>query len=95
MYGYFGCVVCLVDPNAKPDLRYTLPVDCALRLVLASLLNGPDSLGDVSQLSTLPADKVAESLMYLRDRISVPRDMSVHAARLLRAHINHIITLLP
>jgi glutathione S-transferase len=36
-------------------------------------------------------DKVALSLAYLRDRVGVPRDMKLHAARQLRAHLNWAI----
>jgi hypothetical protein len=35
--------------------------------------------------------QVKQSLLYLRERIGVPRDMSVHGARQFRAHINWFI----
>jgi glutathione S-transferase len=31
---------------------------------------------------------VVDSLAYMRDRVGVPRDMRLPAARLLRAHLN-------
>ena len=37
------------------------------------------------------AQDVANSLAYLRDRVGVPRDMTVHGARQLRAHLNQAI----
>ena len=57
------------------------PVDRALRLVLGSLAGGP------------PADPpaaTAASLRYLADRISVPRDMTLHAARALRTALHRM-----
>ena len=35
--------------------------------------------------------QVKASLLYLRERIGVPRDMTVHGARQLRAHINWFV----
>ena len=51
--------------------------DPALRCALAALLGGADPL------PTPPAGS-AVGLRYLRDRICVPRDMPLHAARRLR-----------
>ena len=41
-----------------------------------------------------PTDEVTTCLVYVRDRVSVPRDMSVHAARLFRSHINLFLEVL-
>lgn len=52
------------------------PVDAALRAALALLVPVPAVCE--------PPEGTAAALRYLRDRISVPRDMGLHAARLLR-----------
>ena len=39
-----------------------------------------------------PRTEVVACLTYLRDRVGVPRDMTVHGARQLRAHINWLIS---
>lgn len=36
----------------------------------------------------IPVNEVSKCLQYLRQRVGVPRDMSVHAAKQLRSHIN-------
>ena len=38
-----------------------------------------------------PVEEVVACLTYVRERVSVPRDMSVHAARRFRAHINLLL----
>ncbi|MBM5800236.1 MAG: glutathione S-transferase family protein [Cyanobacteria bacterium K_DeepCast_35m_m2_023] len=54
-------------------------VDTALRLALMSLMTA-----EPPALPPAPPAGTAPGLRYLRDRISVPRDMGLHAARVLR-----------
>ena len=70
-----------------PHLRLQVPhVDAALRHVVHALLAGPDAAA--AHLSPLEPTTTVKALGYLRDRVSVPRDMSYPAARQLRAHLN-------
>jgi len=80
----------LADPNASPNLSLVPPVDYALRIVVHNLLEtSPTSL----RKEGLPApDKLAQCLAYLRDRVGVPRDMTVHGARQFRAFLNLAIS---
>ena len=86
----------LSDPNAAPAEEALPVVDALLRHTTHALL---DSEGDAGAAALSP-DRLsggiepraaAASLGYLRDRISVPRDMSYPAARQLRAHLNGVI----
>ena len=77
----------LSDPNATPNQEAVPVVDAALRHVTHALLEGPEAAG--AKLSDgIEARAAAAALGYLRDRISVPRDMSAPAARQCRAHLN-------
>eukprot|EP00962_Isochrysis_galbana_P045651 scaffold18078_cov112-Isochrysis_galbana.AAC.2 len=80
----------LSDPRASV-LEASIPqVDAALRHAVHALLDGPG--GATARLSDgLEPPVVAASLGYLRDRISVPRDMGAPAARHLRANLNEVI----
>jgi glutathione S-transferase len=90
----------LSDPNAVPNEAVKGSVDACLRLVSMAILNGLDSVSkDMDELvETLAKDggsdhveNVIASLAYLRDRIGVPRDMRLPAARQLRGHLNYMI----
>jgi glutathione S-transferase len=87
----------LADPNAVSSDAVTAGVDAVLRIVCMSLLQGViQHSGSMSQLANLLDDQgnkeytqgVANSLVYMRDRIGVPRDMKLPAAQQLRAHLN-------
>jgi glutathione S-transferase len=90
----------LSDPNAVPNDSVKGSVDACLRITSQALLHGIDAVTeDLEQVvATLSkdggsehVDNVIASLSYLRDRIGVPRDMRLPAARQLRAHLNFVI----
>ena len=62
-------------------------LDLALRCALTNLLR------DRSLPPLPPPSATAAGLRYWRDRISVPRDMSLHAARLMRAALERTAAL--
>jgi glutathione S-transferase len=72
----------LLDRMAAATAIERGALDAALRAALARLLPSP---GPGQPVTPLPPAGTAAGLRYLRDRISVPRDMGLHAARLLRA----------
>lgn len=88
----------LSDPNAVPNEAVLIPVDHCMRLVCEALLHGDVKSHDqgmeaiakiiLSEGGKEYAGGVIASLAYLRDRVGVPRDMKLPAARLLRAHLN-------
>ena len=93
----------MADPmrGHSTDLMLRASVDVLFRAVGAVLLHGDESgrcakamrMGEAVRLK-VPLTAVAqckECLAYARDRLSVPRDMSFPAARLLRAHLNWAI----
>jgi len=68
-------------------------VDIALRHTVLVLLTGPsDEAKSAIVADQLPISTTKACLGYLRDRISVPRDMGYPAARQLRAHLNYVIS---
>jgi glutathione S-transferase len=85
----------LADPYADTDEAVVAYVDKALRIVCLALKETDQELPDESLKQTLkaavPSDHVAgvaSSMSYLRDRIGVPRDLPLAAARYLRAYLN-------
>ena len=70
--------VLLARMAAATGLEVTV-LDTALRTALERLVSGAE---------LAPPPGTGAGLAYLRDRISVPRDMGLHAARLLRAALD-------
>eukprot|EP00929_Paragymnodinium_shiwhaense_P003423 TRINITY_DN10392_c0_g1_i1.p1 TRINITY_DN10392_c0_g1~~TRINITY_DN10392_c0_g1_i1.p1 ORF type:complete len:549 (+),score=127.96 TRINITY_DN10392_c0_g1_i1:62-1708(+) len=86
----------LSDPRASPsgDQGLSDAVDEALRSVVAHLLSGGGEAVKATEVGPVAWTKrgeVPRCLAYLRDRVSVPRDMSFPAARQFRAHLNSYI----
>jgi len=67
-------------------------LDAALRLALTRLRAPLDA---APSEAAAPPPHTAPGLRYLRDRISVPRDMGLHAARVLRAALEATASLDP
>ena len=87
----------LADPYAQPDTSIAKTVDAALRVVCMALseTSNPEEFTDETLqkllIDTVPSkevDGVVSSMIYLRDRIGVPRDLPLAAARYLRAYLN-------
>jgi glutathione S-transferase len=98
------CAAELADPYANPDTELVPFVDTALKSVCRALLSegGQDHAAaleamEVSLQSEIPKEKARDTssaLAYLRDRVGVPRDLPLAAARQLRAHLNAAIDVL-
>lgn len=85
-----------LDPDLQANLSVEPVLHAVLRTILHTMVISPvdgslptDDCGLLIGSELKPA--VRECLVYLRDRIGVPRDMSVHAAQQLRAHLNWFI----
>jgi len=90
----------LADPNATPSDAVKGSVDTSLQTVCMAMLEGVEKhdatmtkIGKtiIQEGGKEFADGVIASLAYMRDRVGVPRDMKLPAARQLRAHLNWAI----
>ncbi|CAB9523202.1 S-transferase DHAR1 [Seminavis robusta] len=86
----------LADPYADADSNVRPTVDAALRVVCSALLLSSDDGVPTEEQAQLLRDTVPDSHLvgvlnsfgYLRDRVGVPRDLPLAAARYLRAYLN-------
>jgi glutathione S-transferase len=85
----------LADPYAEPDASIADTVDEALRVVCLALKeidqDQPDETFRQMLKDAVPsnhASGVVSSMSYLRERVGVPRDLPLAAARYLRAYLN-------
>lgn len=90
----------LADPYAEPDSSVLPAADAALRVVNQALLDPrhqgtkpDDALAQLLREAVPDRHRsgVASSLSYVRDRVGVPRDLPLAAARYLRAYLNWAI----
>jgi len=88
----------LSDPNAISNSTFNHEISIALRFILHTMLtNEYDFDGNTEikdMLDSFNKVELVKCIEYLRDRISVPRDMYIHSARQLRAHLNFFIGLI-
>jgi glutathione S-transferase len=71
----------IIRVNPTPDDLFDEALRCALTHLMTGTIHKPQSSVEVG-------------LRYLRDRISVPRDMSIHAAKRLRESLEQTASLL-
>lgn len=85
----------LADPYAEPDDSIVDTVDQALRVISLALTETDEEMPNETLQKMLtdavPSNHISgvvSSFSYLRDRVGVPRDLPLAAARYLRAYLN-------
>ena len=96
----FGYSAPLADPKASSNDNVIDSLDAILRIITMKLLSSDtDSINNDTIMANVAqnivtyggnehAQGIISSLVYLRNRIGVPRDMKFPAAQQLRSHIN-------
>mmetsp|Transcript_7452 Transcript_7452/g.16470 ORF Transcript_7452/g.16470 Transcript_7452/m.16470 type:complete len:552 (+) Transcript_7452:33-1688(+) len=90
----------LSDPYASPNEDLIQSVDALLRIAAVAMLRGDASVArDARSLAEKEVgvppggwDVAAKCLEYLRDRVGVPRDMQMPAAKLFRGCLGEVVT---
>ncbi|CAE7250903.1 bsn [Symbiodinium microadriaticum] len=85
----------LADPYARPNDDYAAGVNVVLRSIATALLKGDPSpvlsikasVEKEAKMSGRDLEVIADCICYLRDRVGSPRDLSMPAAKILRAHL--------
>lgn len=88
---------CISTFKTKPEC--IIVPSAGLRHVATALLDGPQAaakslhsgMHSAANGDALPGAPVCTSVAYLRDRVGVPRDMPLPAARQFRAHLNWLV----
>ena len=89
----------LADPNARGEEDLAEAVSAAMAATCYRILGMEEEAGEVVKAlgealggrGSETAERVRASLVYLRDRVGVPRDMTLPAARWTRATLNSVI----
>lgn len=85
----------LSDPFARPNEAFLSVVDAVLCTVAAAVLRGSTAAAaaEAARAAVDPdtRNQASECLAYLRDRIGSPRDMSMPAAKFLRAYLGEAV----
>jgi len=92
----YGAPLANPDADTNSVSAYRSAVDVALRQVLSSMLAANSNTDSIATSSNklaegYPSKEVKECMLYIRDRVGVPRDMTVHGARQFRAYINNFV----
>ena len=78
-----GCAVDYVDAQIPEE-----------EAIVASIAQSRQHVNEVISSASVKSSDLVSCMIYLRDRIGVPRDMGHYAALMLRAHINFVLDII-